>query len=187
MKTALAAILAIAALAGCESNTGPNASSLLHYQIDPARERSVWLTRDGVLIHSAAAQPVQVELPGWSYAGAPYCPPDLAVGPKGEVVVTSNVLQTLWRIDPETFAVTVHPLQLDADMDKDVGFAAVVYSPERAAFIAYSAVQRSVWKIDPALKTGERIGRADLQQPRMRGGRCADLPHRLTHLVSNID
>ena len=187
MRTAIAAILTAAALAGCESSTGPTVSSLLRYQVDPARERSVWLTRQGVSIYSAAAQPVNVELPGWSYAGAPNCPPDLTVGPKGEIVVTSNVLQTLWRIDAESLAVTVHPLQLDADMDKDVGFAAVIYSPERAAFIAYSGVQRSVWKIDPALKTGERIGRVDLQQPRLRGGRCADLARRLAHLASSND
>lgn len=187
MKTAIAAILAATVLAGCDRSTGPNAASLLHYQVDPARERSVWLTREGVQIHSAAGRPVSVELPGWAYVGAPHCPPDLAVGPKGEVVVTSNVVPTMWRIDPESFAVTVHPLQLSADADKDVGFAAVVYSPERAAFIAYSGVQRSVWKIDPALKTAERLAHADLQQPRARGGRCAELPRKLIQLVSSID
>lgn len=186
MKTAIAAILAAATLAGCESS-GPNNSSVLHYQVDAARQRSIWLTRDGVQIYSAASRPVTVPLPDWLYAGAPHCPPDLAVGPSGEIVVTSNVLQTLWRIDPETLAVSVYPLQLNVDMDKDVGFTAVVYSPERAAFIAYSGEHRSVWRIDPSLKAGERIAQADLQQPRARGGRCAELPRRLAHLASNVE
>ena len=191
MKTAIAAVLAAAVLAGCESSTGPNVSSVLSYQVDSERERSVWLTREGVVIHSAAARPVAIALPGWIYAGAPHCPPDLAVGPKGEVVVTSNVLQTLWRIAPETLAVTVHPLALDADMDKDVGFAAVIYSADQAAFIAYSGVQRSIWKIDPALQTGTKLARAELREPQRSRSAvnrpCAELSRRLTHLASSID
>ena len=187
MKTAIASILAAAVLSGCEINAGPSTSTMLGYQVDTARNRSVWLTREGVQIHSAAAQPARVELPGWIYAGAPYCPPSLALGPSGEIIVTSNVIPTLWRIDAQTLAVTVHPLTLASDQDKDVGFAAVTYSAERAAFVAYSGVLRSVWKIDPALKTGTRIAKADLQQPRSRGGPCAELPRRLIQLASNID
>ena len=191
MKTAIAAIFAVTVLVGCESSTGPNVSSVLRYQVDAERERSVWLTREGVVIHSAAARPVVIELPGWVYAGAPHCPPDVALGARGEVVVTSNVVQTIWRIAPETLAVTVHPLALDADMDKDVGFAAIVYSAEQSAFIAYSGVQRSVWKIDAALKTGTKLAHAELRElPRARNTvsrPCKDLSRRLAHLASSID
>ena len=187
MKTAIASILIAATLAGCESNSGPATASLLRYQVDAERERSIWLTREGVQIHSAAAQPVSVVLPGWIYAGAPHCPPGLAVGPKGEVIVTSNVVPTLWRIDGATLAVSSRELKLAADQDKDVGFAAVVYSPEQEAFIAYSGVQRSVWKIDATLKTGERIALADLRQPRSRGVQCADPSRQLAQLASSID
>ncbi|TMH72092.1 MAG: hypothetical protein E6H57_03975 [Betaproteobacteria bacterium] len=189
MRNAIASILAAAALAGltgCESNAVPSASSMLGYQVDTIRDRSVWLTREGVLIHStASARPVAVTLPGWLYVGSPHCPPDVALGPKGEVVVTSNVVSTLWRIDPETFAVTVHPLALDADTDKDVGFAAVVYSSEQAAFIAYSGVQRSVWRIDPQLKSAAKLANSDLSRPRQAQrvatgrGTCGNLARRL--------
>src|SRR5262245_15615420 len=136
MKKAIASILAALAVAGCESNVGPTISTMLGYRVDAERERSVWLTREGVRIYSAAAWPVAVELPGWMYAGAPYCPPGLALGPKGEIDVTSNVVPTMWRIDGETLAVTAHQLALDVDRDKDVGFAAVVYAAEEGAFIA---------------------------------------------------
>src|SRR5258706_4618670 len=139
MKKTILAILtaaALAGLAGCESNAGPN----LSYR----------LTREGVVIHAAGVSTV-VALPGWLWVDAPYCPPNLAVGPKGEVVITSNVVPTLWRVDPQTLSVTVHPLSLDIDSDKDVGFAAIVYSTEQTAFAAYSEVQRSIWKIDPQL------------------------------------
>jgi hypothetical protein len=192
MRNAIASILtaaALAGLAGCESNAVPNASSMLGYQVDTSRDRSVWLTREGVLIHSARERPVAVTLPGWLYVGSPHCPPDIALGPKGEVVVTSNVVSTLWRIDPETFVVTVHPLALDADTDKDVGFAALVYSAEQAAFIAYSEVQRSVWRIDPQLKSAAKLANSDLSRPRQAQraatgrGACGNLARRLIDFI----
>lgn len=183
MRNTTASILAALAVAGCDSSTGPSVSTMLTYQADAARERSVWLTRDGVQIHSAAARPVKIELPGWIYAGAPYCPPGLALGANGEVVVTSNVIPTLWRIDGETLAVTAHPLSLDVDRDRDVGFAAVVYAAEEGAFVAYSQTQRSVWKIDASLKAATRIATADLDRTGAANGRprdCASYARRLS-------
>ena len=189
MRTAIASILAITALvglAGCESSAQPSTAALLGYQVDAARERSVWLTRDGVQIHSAAARPVAIALPGWIYAGAPHCPPGFALGPNGEVVVTSNVIPTLWRIDGETLAVTTHELALDVDQDKDVGFAAVIYASEQRAFIAYSGTQRSVWRIDSSLKSASRLAGGDLQRPaRGRPVACADYARRLGQ--ANLD
>ena len=179
MRTAFAAIIALVVLAGCESNAQPSGAGMLGYQVDEARNRSVWLTRDGVQIHGAA-RPLAIALPGWTYAGAPHCPPGVAVGAQGEVVVTSNVIPTVWRIDAETLAVTTHSLALDADQDKDVGFAAVVYVPEERAFIAYSQTQRSVWKIDAALRTATRLAAVDLQRPaKGRPLACADFARRL--------
>jgi hypothetical protein len=185
MRTAtfIFAVIAMVVLAGCDNSTQPSAAAMLGYQVDAARERSAWLTREGVQIHSAAARPVRIELPGWIYAGAPYCPPGIALGPKGEVVVTSNVIPTLWRIDGETLAVTTHPLSLDVDQDKDVGFAAVIYAAEEGAFIAYSQTQRSVWKIDASLKAATRVAAVDLDRPAAANGRlkdCASYARRLS-------
>lgn len=185
MRTAIAAVLALTTLvgvAGCESNAQPGATKILGYQVDAARNRSVWLTREGVQIHGAAMQPVSVGLPGWLYAGAPHCPPAVALGPAGEIVVTSNVIPTLWRIDAETFVVTEHPLVLDSDQDKDVGFAAMVYAPEQRAYIAYSDTQRSLWKVDASLRTAVKLAATALERPRQakaRSATCADLARRL--------
>lgn len=79
------------------------------------------------------------------------------VGPAGEILVTSNVIATVWRIDPDTLAVTIHPLALDSDQDKDVGFAAVSYSPGQGTYVAYSETQRSVRKIDLSLSRAARV------------------------------
>jgi hypothetical protein len=162
MRNGIAAIL-LTALGACDSNVVQQPSRVdvvnARYQVDAARSRIWWLTHEGVFVHSAsAAQKASVSLPGWLWAGAPYsCLPDLALGPHGEAIVTSNVVPTLWRIDPETLAVSVHPLELDADPDKDVGFSGIVYSPEHAAFFAVSDVYGSLWKIDPQLKRAEKI------------------------------
>jgi hypothetical protein len=97
-------------------------------------------------------------LPGWQWVGAPYsCLPDLALGPKGEAVISSNIVPTLWRIDPETLAVSVHPLTLDTDTDKDVGFSGLAYSARDAAFFAVSGVHGSLWRIDPLLRRAQKV------------------------------
>ena len=53
----------------------------------PAQGKRSWqLTRDGVMAGNTS-----VAIPGWILAAEPYaCPPELAVGPKGEAVVTSK-------------------------------------------------------------------------------------------------
>jgi hypothetical protein len=92
------------------------------------------------------------------WVDAPYGSlPDLALGPRGEAVVTSNVVPTLWRIDPETLAVSVHALALDSDTDKEVGFSGLVYSPGHEAFFAVSDAHGSLWRIDPQLETARKI------------------------------
>jgi hypothetical protein len=88
----------------------------------------------------------------------------LALGPKGEAVITSNVISTLWRVDPETRAVSAHPLELDADKDKDVGFSGLIYSPEHAAYFAVSDSHGTLWKIDASLTSAEKISFAALPE-----------------------
>lgn len=191
MRTAIAAIFAAAALSGCDFSAGPSTATMLAYQADYMRDRSVWLTREGVQIHSAAAQPVTVALPGWIYAMAPYCSPGFAIGPDGEIVVTSNVIPTLWRIEAGSLAVTTHPLELDVNRDRDVGFAAVAYVPEQAAFVAYSETQRSVWKVDASLKSATRLAAVEFDRSRpaqrlTRQKACVEQARRLAQPVTEL-
>jgi hypothetical protein len=159
MKTAIASTFAaLSLLTGCGNDVQPQASSQPRYQ----------LTREGVLVTAPDERTVIVALPGWIWADAPYCPPAIALGPRGEVVVTSNVVPTLWRVNPRTLGVTMHPVALNTDTDKDVGFSRLVYSSELAGFIAYSTIHRSVWKIDAALTRAEKIS------AQARAGSCAD-------------
>jgi hypothetical protein len=92
------------------------------YEIDPGRDRVWLLTHEGAFVYDLSRpERIALSLPGWLLVDPFYgCLPDLALGPRGEAVITSNTLPTLWRVDPDTLAVSVHPLALDADTDKDV-------------------------------------------------------------------
>jgi hypothetical protein len=133
--------------------------AMLRYQHDAARNRGWVLTRHGVSVFALAARDTlaHASLPGWVWAGETFiCPPDLALGPKGEAVVSSNVAPMLWRIDPLTFAVTRHDLVLDAHEEKDVGFTGLVFSQAHASFYAVSHFGM-LWRIDPRLTRAQKI------------------------------
>lgn len=125
--------------------------------VDATRGRIWRLTGAGLSLQERARrQPVTLSLPGWHWAGAPYgCPPGLALGPKGEVVVTSDVLPKLWRVDPETLAVTVHAVALDERADRDVGFSTLRYSTKHGAYYAVGSTPGSLWRIDPFLRRAQ--------------------------------
>jgi hypothetical protein len=171
MRNGIAALVALAGaavLAGCDGSAASpsrqdssttNGFAAVRHQVDAPRQRVWWLTRDGVYVQSASkSERIAVPLPGWTWAEPPYgCLPDLALGPKGEAIITSNVVSTVWRVDAETLAVSTHPLALDTDLDKDVGFSALVYSPEHESFFGVSGHHGSLWKIDPLLTKAEKI------------------------------
>jgi hypothetical protein len=169
-----AALLAASfvALGGCNANTAPLVSPQatryapdnqlrgMQHRTDPARNRIWILTSEGVSLQvtGSPGKSVEIVLPSWQWVDEPYgCPPDLALGPDGEVVVTSNIVPVLWRIDPDSLAVSVHEIALDADKAKDVGFSGLAYSVEHGEFVAVSDVHGSLWRIDALLRTGRKV------------------------------
>jgi len=166
---ALIGLLATIGLAGCDSNAVPvkrhpavNAHAgipSVRYQIDATRHRIWWLTRDGVFVQSADShERTAVALPEWMWVDAAYsCLPDLALGPQGEAVITSNIQPVLWRVDPQTMAVSVHRLELNADRDKDVGFSGLTYSKAHEAYFGVSDLHGTLWRIDPGLTRAEKF------------------------------
>jgi hypothetical protein len=165
------AAASIVSIGGCDDGAAPRQSVNVaqgpqqlelpnrRYQIDHQRNRVWFLAREGVFVFDLSRPDrVAVPLPDWIWAGEPYsCLPDLALGPNGEAVVTSDVLPTLWRIDPDTLAVSVHPLVLEPAEDKDVGFSGLVYSPKQRAYFATSYNHGSLWRIDARLERADRI------------------------------
>jgi hypothetical protein len=162
MKSAVATVLAslfLVSLPACESGEAPAGTPAVRNRADAARDRIWSLTRDGVALQvRAKSGKTPIELQDWVWAHAPWaCPPDLAIGPKGEAVITSNVSPTLWRVDAETLAVTVHPIALGSDTHRDFGFSKLVYSPEKGVFIAVSDTFASTWEIDAQLRTARKV------------------------------
>ena len=174
----LGSVAIMVAVAGCDSDAATSSAPragvatgipqdwyrgeqpVLRSQVDAIRSRIWVLTRDGVALYEASTgeEIAQIPLPGWLWVGGQYSfPPDLAIGPKGEAVITSNVVATLWRVDPVTLVASEHELVLDDDTGRDIGFTGLMYSAQQGAFIAISAFQGSVWRIDPLLKRGQNI------------------------------
>src|SRR4051812_22968078 len=117
-------------------------------QVDAARERIWRLGQDGVFMLERAVPAKLVRLQDWQWAAPPYgCLPDLALGPNGEAIVTSNVLPVLWRVDPRSLAVTLHTVALEADGGRDAGFSALAWSPEHRAYFAVSQADGALWRI----------------------------------------
>jgi hypothetical protein len=211
--TARAFFLAACVLAsgGCDIGAAPSRETKIaslapeprapevRYQVDAARNRIWVLTDDGVVLYDVKTpKKIAIPLPDWVLVGKAYgCLPDVALGPKGEAVITSNVVPTLWRVDPETLAVTVHPLALDADTDKDVGFSGLAYSAQHGAFFAVSGAHGTLWRIDPLFTRAQKIGlsepirnacwlgaraRGPQQSIRQAGGLCVRTPQEVWEL-----
>jgi hypothetical protein len=145
-------------LAAVSLFSGIAAADPTRYRPQPERARAWVLHAAGLFLEEARKPRRAVTLPEWHWAGQPFaCAPDIAIGPRGEAVVTSNVLPVLWKIDPDTLAVSVHRLELDADNDKDVGFSGLVYSKRNGAYFAVSELQGSLWRIDPLLRRAQKI------------------------------
>jgi hypothetical protein len=128
--------------------------------MDSARERLWVLTWNGVELHNVKTRQklAHVLLPDWLWVKEPYsCPPDLALGPKGEAVISSNVVPTLWRVDPTTFAAGKYEPVLDEDVGKDVGFSALAYSAKQGVFFAVSGLHGSLWRIDPLFRRAQKV------------------------------
>jgi glutamine cyclotransferase len=147
----------------------------------------VWqLTRNGVVAQDAG-RTTRVPLPDWTYAGPRFgCAPSLAVGPDGEAVVTSDVMPTLWRVDPRTLAVTRHELKLDADNDKDVGFFDLAWEAREGAYFAASTADGALWRIDRELKAARKVGARPGATCRHSFGEAAARQVRNRHLRASL-
>jgi len=133
--------------------------SVLRVREDAQRDR-LWVLRpNGVHLYRLKTRQLlrHIALPGWYWAGEPYsCAPDLAIGPHGEALVTSDVAPILWRVDPRSLTVGVRELSLEADQHMDVGFTGLAYSPQHSAYLAVSHAG-SLWRIDTPLSKAQQI------------------------------
>ena len=86
----------------------------------------------------------------------------LALGPSGEAVVTSNAVHFLWRIEPQTLAVSVHELSFDSDTDREVGFVAIAYSADGKYFATGPPTRTTVAPLPPVERKRSASGHAPM-------------------------
>jgi hypothetical protein len=130
--------------------------AIIRQRNDPARGRLWVLTKEGVDVYDSLQKRklAHIGIPGWVWVDEPYaCAPNLALGPKGEVVITSNVMPTLWRVDPESLAITRHEIAMEPASGKDFGFTSLAYSRSLGAYYGVAAFDGSVWRIDAQLES----------------------------------
>lgn len=172
--------LSLVAGGGCDSNIGSHRASeplaradnprpvewyearpnVLRARLDAARGRIWALHVDGIDVYDAAsdAKLRSIALPEWIWASELHsCPPDVAIGPNGDVVVTSNVVPVVWRIDAASFQVSRHDLVADEHKGREVGFSALTYSAQQGAFLAMNGLDGSLWRIDASLRRAQHI------------------------------
>jgi hypothetical protein len=135
------------------------ASSIPISQRDAARNR-VWSIANGAILLSngqTGAIVRQFSLPGWINLDDQFsCAPDLIVDPGGNVVVSSNIEPTLWRIDAQSLDIERIEISLDSDGDKDFGFTRLAYaSPDE--LIALNAIGGSRWRIHLSARRATKL------------------------------
>lgn len=129
---------------------------------DGERKRVYLLVRDGVEVLDAASRRkvAFVSLGDWVWVGEKYsCPPEMVLAPEGDILVTSNVVPVVWRIDRRTLATTVHKLVLEKDQGRDIGFISLRWSRNTRNFVALSN-SGAIWYIDASLSRGREMGGA---------------------------
>jgi hypothetical protein len=153
------ALLGFSLLAGCNAAVqqpaavAPDDGPEARYLVDGARGRVWTLTREGLYVRDiASAQRRYVELRDWiSVAESHAAMPAMIFAPGGDLLVTSNILPVIWRVDPRTLAVHVHRLDLDRRQGNDFGFTSLTYSARDAAYMAMSETPAGRWRIDASL------------------------------------
>lgn len=158
-----AAVAAVALAVGQPAAAGneSRATAWSRHVLDAEHHRVWVLNAAGVTVYDAiSGKAVRVLLPGWHYAGSPYgCLPAITLGPKGEALISSDVVPVLWRVSRDPLQVTRHELRLDADNDKDIGFTLIAHSPSDGGFVAASGPHGSVWRIDRELRNARKMMR----------------------------
>ena len=132
----------------------------LRVQVDARRNRIWVLNSDAVYLYDIPTRRLikRIELPDWLFVREVYsCAPDLTLAPSGAALVTSNVLPTIWEVDPQSLAARQHRLSLDADNDKDVGFTGLAFGRGGRDLFGVSSLLGSAWRIDLGARKAHKV------------------------------
>lgn len=169
-------VLAAFVMAGCspEQRAAPDAGTVgvvsagvqrdaLRIRNDAARSRTWLLGLEAVRVYDTASGKLirEIVLPGWSVARL-VCNPDLVLDGSGSAFVSSNGQARLWRIDGNSFELSMREVRMIERERWDIGFGALAFSAD-GTLVALTSLGGSLWKID--VGTGD--ARMVEQNPRL--------------------
>lgn len=97
-----------------------------------------------------------VPLAGWIEAVPPHAtPPGCVVEARGTVLVSSNIVPELWRIDPATGAVERVSIRLLDQPARDIGFSELELA-DAGGLRAKSSIDGTRWRIDLKARTAKK-------------------------------
>ena len=123
---------------------------VLRVRVDASRNRLWVLGLDHVDVYDRAKKHLirRIVLPGW-YLPELICQPDMAVDQSGSVFISHNLQPKLLQIDPHTFQLKEHLIQLVNKEHWDIGFGRLAFDAD-GTLLAATASGGSIWKIDIA-------------------------------------
>jgi hypothetical protein len=132
----------------CASSV-PQAHDIL-VRRDALRDRTWALRADALYLYESrtGTRARRFTLPGWIYVTPRFaCEPDLLVEATGTVIVSSNIVPNLWRVDPDASTTVELQLVLEPEAGRDLGFTALRFATH-GALHAGGSTDRSRWQID---------------------------------------
>ncbi|MES2563333.1 MAG: hypothetical protein V4637_11455 [Pseudomonadota bacterium] len=143
---------------------------VLRIRLD-AKGKRIWvLASDALMVYDADTLLLSRRIPidALTQHSSEHCLPDMALDRLGNVLISSAMQASLIHVDAQSFAVTQHDLQVDADQDKDFGFSALAFAGRDNTLYAASATTGALWKIDLVQNRATKLA---LSQPLY--GACA--------------
>lgn len=121
----------------------------LRIRTDTVRRR-VWMLsiNNDVRVYDEPSKKLlrQISLPGWLVVRTP-CMPDLILDRSGSAFISSNVTPRIWRINADTFEVSVHEVALLGKEGWDIGFTTLAFTGKGTLY-GLSPSANSLWNID---------------------------------------
>jgi hypothetical protein len=126
-------------------------------KLDSIRNRTWALALDHVDVYDNKTQQLIRSIPllDW-YVADLVCEPDIAVDQSGTVFISHNLEPKLWQIDPDTFEVKQHTIQLVQREHLDIGFARLTFARDGTLFGIASA-GGSLWQIDLRMERAHEV------------------------------
>ena len=153
----------------CAAAFQPHDGEPLRVRHDAPRQRTWYLVAgDGVYLQEEGGDALwRFALPGWvNTVRTQASDPDLVVEPDGSLLVSSNIVPDLWRVDADSRAVARLRVAPDQDTTKDFGFASLRIAGDGVLY-AIGSIDGGGWRIDV------EAGRAQRRAPQPEVARSA--------------